>query len=225
MVKAIWDRVEQHDVLTRNRRGCCRAALLQPLIEHEFPSYEAFWLKHVQQVNKGDHDVCIAQLHYTILVHMAQADNIRRLQTITSEQLFEGVTCLTSAQDVAFELLERYQNPTRYDPWLPKKRGGKVGGREARWAWQEAESHPLQDVRDYRNHLIHGGLYSKLMVDQVLHVPKIGKEQHYVDWRVVREHPSPASLVGDFVPALDVLKETWTKTVQYLERAWQTHLL
>ncbi len=112
-------------------------------IADRFPSYEAFWEgfvvpltrrpKNVQlkddrelaQIGKGPHDVCIAQLHYSILLHLVRAYKTNLHRDITADQVLFGLTAICGAQDQAFELLERYRSPTEYRPWpsVDKKQG------------------------------------------------------------------------------------------------------
>ena len=66
------------------------------------------------------------------------------------DALTEGMVRLVGAQYVAFELLGRYLNPGTYDPWLPDS------SIAARRFWKDRENYPLQDIRNYRNNLVHG---------------------------------------------------------------------
>ena len=212
-------------------------------IATEFPSYEAFWQRFVvpltnrpvdihfktaQQLNaigKGDHEICIAQLHYSVLRHLARAYVLKEQPHIDLDELTEGMVRLTGAQDIAFELLERHQNPGQYDPWLATGAGGIAGGREARKAWQSNHSYPLQDIRNYRNHLVHGRLLPGI-VGNVWQVPRIGLEQGYFDWRNITHNPNLQSLIGtDLVSTSQILREAWNNTIQHLETEWSNHLI
>lgn len=213
-------------------------------IKAEFVSYDTFWAKHIVPLTnrpvdiyfktdaqlaatrKTAQDLCVAQLHYTVLRHLARAYEIRRLAQMSIDDLTEGMVRLSGAQDVAFELLERYTNPTTYDPWLARAAGGKKGSKEARQTWQKKDGYPLQNLRDYRNHLVHGRVSPAVILDGVLYVPAIGKESAYFDWRVIRQHPNPPSLIGsDLVMPKKVLDDAWDSTVQYFESKWQKHMI
>lgn len=213
-------------------------------IKSEFPSYDGFWVKHVVPLTnrpanihfktdpqlalavKTAQDVCIAQLHYSVLRHLARAYEIRHRAQVTVDDLTEGMVRLSGAQDVAFELLERYTNPATYDPWLAQRTGGKDGGKEARQAWQKRDAYPLQNLRGYRNHLVHGRVSPSVMLNGVWYVPQIGKEAAYFDWRAVTQHANPQSLIAnDFVMPEDVLDDAWGSTIKYFEAKWQAHLL
>ena len=123
-------------------------------ISAEFPEYDQFWAKHVIPLTnrpvdihfKDDptliaegytaEDICIAQLHYSILRHLARTFEIRRQPHINLDLLTDIFVRLAGAQDVAFELLERYTNKGIYDPWLSTGHGGIRGSRQARQNWQ-----------------------------------------------------------------------------------------
>ena len=216
-------------------------------IRNEFPSYDRFWAKHVVPLTnrpvdihfktdsalaaagKDAEDLCISQLHYTVLRHLARAYDIRRFAQVGIDELTEGVVRISGAQDVAFELLERYTNRGAFDPWLARGSGGstgaKKGSKEAREAWQKKNGYPLQPIRDYRNHLVHGRISPAVIVGSTQYVPAIGKEGAYFDWRAITQHPTPASLVGtDLAQPPVVLDDAWRSTIGYLEAAWQAHL-
>jgi len=135
------------------------------------------------------------------------------------DHLVFGLSATVGAQDVAFELLERFRNKGSYDPWLGKKSGAVNGGREAQNAWKLHDNQPLQVIRDYRNNLIHGrtppgfgGQY-----------PKIGKESQYFDWRLVTAATNLPT--QDFSPATDIFDDAFNQTVGYFESKWQSELL
>jgi len=122
-------------------------------LQGQFPGYETFWQRDIvpltnrpdnwhfktdqelKQIGKVDRDICIAQLHYTVLVHLHRAFEILFSRDgVGRDELTEGIVRLSSALDVADELLERFNNPTSYDPW--KDRGNK-GGQGARDSWRK----------------------------------------------------------------------------------------
>ena len=226
----------------------CEKIYCTKFIRGEFPSYETFWVKYVvpltnrpndihaktnselAAIGKSEHDICISQLHYTVLRHLARVYEIRQhvfVGTEQIEQLIDGMVRITGAQDVAFELLERHTNPGVYDPWLDKANKGKQkGSREARSAWQNRANAPLQNLRDYRNHLVHGRVSPMIFVNDVLYVPAITKEKKYYDWRKVTVQPIHPSLLGtDFSTPKAILDDAWNKTLKYFEQSWKKHLL
>jgi hypothetical protein len=225
-------------------------------IADNFPSYERFWErfviplskrpnngqlrddKELAQIGKGPRDVCIAQLHYSVLLHLVWAYQINLHREITYDQVLFGLTAICGAQDLAFELLERYCNPTQYQPWpfLDEKYGKlKDDGKRARRNWMEKNKNPLQDIRDYRNNLIHGRMSPSIyFLDsrgkiRIQCLPRIGKELEYSDWRRVTDANSfeiiTKLMPGDFVKAKEITLEAWEKTLIYLEAKWKEHLL
>ena len=160
----------------------------QAFASERFPSYEDFWRGHVAPLTKrgfdvrrpefrirfrtdaelaaddlGHKDVAIAQLHYTLLLHVGRVwqllnqglafsiSDAQRGQGFDRDHFFESFTRLSGASDVADELLERRrerENGT-YPAWNEK------AGRRAREAWRKREGDPLLDVRAYRNRLVH----------------------------------------------------------------------
>jgi hypothetical protein len=212
-------------------------------IANEFPSYEEFWLSFIVPITNrpenihfkndqelaalgsGDHELCIAQLHYSVLRHMARVYDIRSLRPLNLNGLTEGMVHLVGAQDVSFELLARYVNPNTYDPWLSRGRRGVQGSLDARRSWQERENFPLQEIRNYRNHLVHGRIMPSL-VGEDCYVPRIGEEENYFDWRLVTDNINVSQLIGgDFITSNDVLENAWELTMNYIETNWNNHLL
>lgn len=213
------------------------------LIKPLFPSYEVFWQKFVVPlthrpgdkqlktdtelalISKGHAELCLAQLHYTVL---RQLDRTRRLMLDPQfgvDHLVFALSTLVGSQDCAFELLERFKNPTAYDPWLDKKKKGisTVGSKEAQADWKKRDSYPLQDIRDYRNSLVHGRTLPGIGSPQGILVPKIGKETSYFDWRLVT---ATATLPHtDFDKPAVIMKTAFDRTVAYFESKWQTELL
>ena len=117
-------------------------------LKNEFGSYEVFWQKYIipltnrprnihfksnvelSEVGKTENDICIAQLHYSILRHLARCYEIKTSRLLNLDLLTEGIVRLVGCQDIAFELLERVRNPNKYSPWSEDE------GRKARSAWQ-----------------------------------------------------------------------------------------
>jgi hypothetical protein len=130
-------------------------SLYQPFIQPRFPSYEVFWQKFVIPLTRRPADiqfradadlaglgfapehVCIAQLHYTVLVQLGRCFSLSSQQGFGVDHFALAMSCLVGAQDVAFELLERFatRGSGTYDPWLDKRPRGAAanirGGKEA----------------------------------------------------------------------------------------------
>jgi hypothetical protein len=153
------------------------------VVRKHFPSYEAFWVERVAPLTNRihyrldvsfrgttelardgftDEDVAIAQLHYTLLLHLgrvfdllhaARAFDHRSVianRPFDRHAFFESFTRLSGASDIADELLARRTLPGRYDPW------SETDGRDARTAWRKGQPDPLRPIRAYRNRLVHG---------------------------------------------------------------------
>ena len=140
----------------------------------------------LKKLGKGDQDLCIAQLHYSVLWHLARAFQFKKVQDL--DTLTEAFARLCGGIDVAFELLERFSNPTKYPAWIE---AGNKGGQGAKEAWKKAEKHPLQHIYFYRNHLIHGRLTPRMLPPIAsgtpIQIPKVGKETDYLDWRILTD--------------------------------------
>lgn len=213
-------------------------------IQNEFPHYEIFWQKFVTpltrrpvsiqikddsellQMGRTANDVCIVQLHYSVLRHLIRAYELRQARMMGIDHVLFGLSALCGAQDVAFELLERFQNPTRYDPWAEKQHGGILGGKEAQAAWKKVDNYPLQHIRDYRNNLIHGRMLPGIAINTVSYLPEIGLESKYFDWRKITNLAEPSQLpLDDFSTPANILQTAWQDTTQYLELRWKSHLI
>lgn len=207
-------------------------------IAKEFPSYETFWLNFIvpttnrpddinfksdqelKSMGRGDHDICISQLHYSVLRHLVRAFDIKSQSQnpLTLDGLTEGMVRLVGTQDIAFELLERCRTG-QYDPWL------SVESRKARKTWQNNHHYPLQEIRNYRNHLVHGRLLPGVICGDVF-VPKIGIEENYFDWRLITNNPNIEQLIGgELISTREVLENAWNQTVRYLEINWRENLI
>ena len=205
----------------------------------QFPSYEKFWSKFVApltnrpnnidfktdveltKINKGASDICIAQLNYSILKHLAQCWHILRdlknnagLEQI--DLLTEGFARLVGAQDNAFELMERLNNQSNYLSFV------ELDGKKARDKYKKAHNNPLQHLRSYRNSLLHGRLLPGILYGNRFCLPNMGKEDLYLDWRLVT-HLSPRreEYKKDFVSVLTILEKAWNETINYLEDKWR----
>lgn len=213
-------------------------------IQNQFSSYEKFWVKYVtpltnrpvnihfktdgelKNLGKSANEICISQLHYSILKHLTRAFDIVNLHNINLDSLIEGMVRLCGALDITFELLERFSNPAKYDPWLDKKKNRlELGGKEACENWQKNNQYPLQTIRDYRNHLIHGRMLPGILGD-IYYLPKIGSESNYFDWRLITDPLNNPSLnKEDLMSADEILKQAWKEVIVYLENQWKTILL
>jgi hypothetical protein len=141
--------------------------------------------------------------------------------------LFIGLSCLTGAQDVAFELLQRYTNRGKYDPWTESRAAtGPLSGQKAQDDWKKKNSYPLQDIRDYRNKLIHSRTPPAIVDPAGVRLPAIHAVDKYCDWRLVTD-PARGTLVppGDFEYSSRILATAWDQTIKYLEAMWQQYLL
>ena len=102
-------------------------------VGRRFPNYERFWQASVidvtrrgierrdgrtrsdeelEAVGKTHEDVAVAQLHYTVLIHLGRSHDLR-LELLDRWTFFEVLVRLTGASDCADELLERVTNPGR----------------------------------------------------------------------------------------------------------------
>jgi hypothetical protein len=217
--------------------------------ESEFPAYEAFWLRHVvpltnrptdiqfkddatlRALGKGSEDVAIAQLHYTVLKHLSWAHQTRRAGTLDDFALFVGLSALVGAHDVAFELLQRYTHRGQYDPWIESRPRGKQArttkcGQDAQGDWKKSNGYPLQQIRDYRNKLVHGRTPPGIRNSSGMMLPAMGAVDSYCDWRTVTAPGAAARIpAGDFEPPAVLLGRAWHDTVCYLEQTWHQRLV
>lgn len=212
-------------------------------LSSSFPEYEQFWQKHVIPLTNrpsnihfkdnatlstggfDEEDVCIAQLHYTILRHLGAVYDLLQNRHPYLDELTVVFSRLVGAQDVAFELLERYSNRGTYDPWLAIKHGSTLGSREAKQQWQRNNSYPLQAFRNYRNHLVHGRM-NPGVVSNTFYFPAIGDEEKYFDWRTITSGTTWQSEIGvSLLPSKDIVVMAWDQTLDYFRTNWNAHLL
>lgn len=215
---------------------------------YQFPSYEKFWVKHVvplsnrgatppnihfktdvqlKAIGKGDHDLAVAQLNYSVLRNVFVAFDLMK-PGLQVELFALGIARLVAAQDCAMEMLGRLDSPSSYEPWLAQKdkTTGKLGGMEARRTWQNNNSalptyKALEPVRDYRNDLLHGRMLpAAFQQGGSTFVPDLGKQRQVFDWRTVTTL-APGTLPPHFAPCEDVLKKCWDLTITFLEDRWQ----
>jgi len=223
-------------------------SLYQPFILPCFPSYEEFWQKFVIPLTRrptdihfrtdlelaalgfGPDRICIAQLHYTVLVQLGRCYKLSLQQRFGVDNFALAISCLVGAQDVAFELLERFATLGTgiYDPWLdkrPKGAGQNIkGGKEAQEAWKRKQNYPLQDIRDYRNNLVHGRMPPGILANNgIVNVPKLGKQRQYFDWRLVTA--AAALPIVDFDSPSNLFSSFLASTLNYIETSWKVNLL
>ena len=143
------------------------------------------------------------------------------------DRLYAGISALVGAQDTAFEILERFRCPGQYDPWLDRRRvkGGPIGGQEAQKAWKKHDNYPLQEIRDYRNNLMHGRTMPGIFINDSPRVPTIGQELKYLDWRRITAVAPNALPVQDLAEPHDILNESWNRTIAYIQSKWTAELL
>jgi hypothetical protein len=214
-------------------------------LQSEFPSYEMFWQKHVVPLTnrpidihfksdaelakdgKNAEDIAIGQLHYTILKHLCLAYQQRLVKSVNEFTIFIGLMSLCGAQDVAFELLERSNNRGYYHPWLEESiKGDPPSGQDAQREWKKANQYPLQDIRNYRNKLIHGRILPTIKDYNNTYLPAPHVVDKYCDWRNVT-NPTKVLLIpkGDFLTAKSIIDVAWKQTINYLDTMWKIHLL
>lgn len=212
----------------------------------QFPTYEKYWAtKIVPLTNRPTNihfkrstdllsagytaeNICNAQLHYTTFRQLVRAFEILKHLKNGQPTIFdldllsEGLFHICGAQDVAFEFLQRNKTPNTYDPWAAKKQHSATrtkGSKEAREQWQRDNSYPLQDIRDYRNHLTHGRMSPSIMVTGKMKVPKISKQDNYLDWRIITDG-NPLTTPSDFDDPDIIMQDAWDRTLTYLETQW-----
>lgn len=197
-------------------------------IKKEFPSYKTYWDKYVEPLRSDSSihisddadadDTYNAQLHYSVLFHLAAAYNIIQQPEIEREDFSQAIISLCSSLDIADELISRslrkYKSFDRDD-----SRKAQFDGRD--------DTAPVQLLRDYRNALAHAVLVPmkiKYGTKQHKSVPKLDKINDYLDWRSVTNR-SWSDTSPDFSMIKDLLSESWEITLTYLEDRWQNKLL
>lgn len=210
-----------------------------------FPNYERYWAVAVvgvtkrgisrqdirfrtddelAAVGKGHEDVTIAQLHYTVMVHLGRAHDLR--STLLDRWTFaEVLVRLVGASDCADELLQRATQPGAYDPW------SEDAGREARSHWRKAHGRPLQDIHDYRNRMVHGRVVPEIVAtdgetgESFVIYPRLDQVDSYLDWRRALDDHESVLKRGDFASAQVIASAAWNRVVAYCDSAWATYLL
>jgi hypothetical protein len=215
-----------------------------------FPSYETFWQREVLSITnrtepfflsddqleergKSPLNHYLAQLHYTVLFHLGTSHNLAVLrdEEMDYTRLMDGFSRLVAAQDVAFELLSWWTNPSLQKEMkagclaLPEherlrsfERKAKDVNLSKKWASNQAKE--LEGIRKYRNAMMHRGARSAWIVNDTVLFPLMGdgQKEKYCDWRTEKSS-------GDFGPASQILWPAWKQTVDYLEDHWRSDLL
>ncbi len=229
-----------------------------------FPSYERFWVERIvpltyrvtdrqnirfqrdEELSEAGYtpeDVAVAQLHYTLAVHLARVfellDDARAFETrsymanrpFSRDAFFESFARLSGASDVSDELLARRATPGEFDPRYERD------GDRARRAWRDENPDPLRPVRWYRNRLVHGRVVPEIYVKaqdsekrelgDLLLYPRLEEVDTYLDWRVAFDvaQTDEATLLADFDEAALVVLDAWERIVGHVEEAWQRNLV
>lgn len=220
-------------------------------LKNDFPEYEKYWSEKVtpltnrpidihfkksDQLNQEGYtadDICKAQLHYTTFRHLVRSFEILKQlkekgqqHLLDTDLLSEGLFHIAAAQDVGFEFLQRVSTPNQFDPWAPKKSvstTNQVASQEAQNKWKKDNNYPLQDIRDYRNHLTHGRMSPSIQAPPKILLPKIGHETNYLDWRLVTDWNSTRASQAqqDFETLDNILNDAWRRTINYCNDEWK----
>ena len=174
-------------------------------------------------------DVWLAQLHYTMLWHLARVYEIfNGKDTQPREilnQIIEGFSRLVSAQDCAFTILQRYDfynNPQgkyisfdiaskHQDIWVYN-----YNNRSKKWK-------DIENIRALRNDMVHGSLPPWILDGEAIEIPMfdhIANRRQSRDWRVLHRSADEKEVVK-FAPAKKELKRAWDITIEYFEEKWK----
>lgn len=213
-------------------------------LEVRFPSYERFWLQSVvpvtrRVIDRSDvrllsdtelaaagrthEDLAIAQLHYTVMVHLGRARDLTS-ETLDRWTFAEVLVRLTGASDCADELLERATNRGTYDAW------SEDAGRRARNRWRDVHGRPLATIHEYRNRLVHGRVVPEVTTpdpqsgERIFIYPRLDRVNEFLDWRVVFEDLHGVLARGDFAPAQTIGRDAWNQVIDYCNASWEAHL-
>ena len=209
-------------------------------LQGEFPTYEIFWQRHVvpltnrptditfknnielSAIGKCENDVCIAQLHYSILNHLHCVYKLRIQANLVFDQVMEGILRLDGARDVAFDLLERFSDPAKYGAWINNARTEPLGSKQAQNNWLVKTHPPFNDIHHYRNILVHGRALPTLNVNGINYLPDIDKVEKYFDWRLITNNANFETILAlDFKTTNQLLDNCWSRTIQYFDTQWQ----
>lgn len=206
-------------------------------IQREFPSYELFWQRSVAPLTnrpdnirfkrpadlaalgKGDEDLCMAQLHDTVLAHLAVAYELRKQSSMQSADFTHVIIRLCLSADAADELLQRVSRPVSYEPWEDNE------GQRARTDWRK-DHDGLLDLLNYRNRLVYGRMAIAFGMNwNAPRCPRIGAEGRYVDWRSANGPIEPSAKSADFDYTNNIADDAWRRTLVYLEHYWRSVLV
>ena len=235
----------------------------------KFSSYQDFWRLHVVPLTyratdrlstdlrirfrtdaelvadgRGHEDVAIAQLHYTLLLHVGRVwELLDQARAFTSDEagwtaffdqncFFESFTRLSGASDVADEVLERRRTlgSGTYPAWDER------AGKRARIAWRNREGDPLSDIRGYRNRLVHGRVIPQWNVrifevgtgaflGERLKYPTLDRVDDHLDWRRAFDPTKVDAVSVEFEDADVIVRRAWEQVLAYVETSWRTRLL
>jgi hypothetical protein len=139
---------------------------------------------------------------------------------IQFDQFIEAFARLSSANDVADELLQRYASRGMYAPWDERE------GKKARWDWRKDHGDPLKPLRTYRNRLVHGRVPPGIERPRwVVMYPRADKVGDYLDWRPALDPATQHKALADFDSATSIVSKAWTRVVEYVETRWADHLV
>ena len=98
----------------------------------------------------------------------------------------------------------------------------KNDGKKARDKYKKVNYYPLQDIRSYRNSLLHGRLLPGIINDTRFYLPKINKQNLYLDWRKITQLLlQREEYKKDFISVLTILESAWDNTIRFLENNWK----
>jgi hypothetical protein len=200
-----------------------------------FPAYQRFWQERIVEltgrpahiyfktdaelslIGRGHDDLCLAQLHYTVLTHLEAAWALIDRPAMCQVDFTHAIIRLSSVTDVADEFLERLtQLPGTYKSW------SEEDGQAARIEWRKRGHRELQPLRSYRNRLVHGRVFMNV-VDAgtgAILAPRIGLETGHIDWRLIQREFDPAQVLRDYAPLPQILVGAWGDVLNYLQANW-----
>lgn len=229
-----------------------------------FSAYEIFWQKFVVPLTgrpkhiffKDDSElrdmfpneglkilherVCIAQLHYSVLIFLTNAYTSSRNAGRDFQELIRFFSNLYSALDVSTELFARYDRLVNKGKISKDAFAANAVAEEIklRCDWRQPDSsqkncpnpnaYPkqIEKIRNYRNTLIHGRLMFQGVMPTSRHisVPALGCERAFLDWReAIKLHQE--GKLGGRIWAKNLAVDTFKTTVEYLQNEWNKNLI
>lgn len=216
-----------------------------------FPTYEMFWQKFVVHLTNRPNDIhfkldeilkvefpddtvvkiheriCIAQLHYSICRFLLEAYNSIEESNKNIDHVERCFTCLYSALDISSELFARFQrfkaDAFEIDAFSFQSIKDSKNLR-TEWCNKNKFTKDIQEIRNYRNLLVHGRL---LPVSQDKYVgfiflPKLGSEHLYLDWRNITNQDLNYS---NLAFGKNLTDESFKTVIKFLEVCWKKYLL